>query len=139
MTGLTSRRKGQTGERELAALIADLTGWDVRRRVRQHEGDSDLEGVPGWSVEVKRHAKAPDALKRAWWAQTVRQSMGMRQAVFGNTMPALFYREDRREWRAIWPVACLLTMQRADMWTDYGWTCDSDVATWAAVAREVMG
>ena len=48
--GAMQRTKGQTGEREAAALIRDLTGWDVRRRVRQHDGDSDLEGVPGLSA-----------------------------------------------------------------------------------------
>ncbi|NZA00578.1 hypothetical protein H0I39_00080 [Ottowia beijingensis] len=56
--GAMSRTKGKVGEREIAALLAELTGCDVRRRVRQHDGDSDLEGLPGWCVEVKRHARA---------------------------------------------------------------------------------
>lgn len=41
------RDKGKAGEREAAELVRELTGWDVRRRVRQHEGDSDLTGAPG--------------------------------------------------------------------------------------------
>ncbi len=41
------RNKGKGGEREAAELVRDLTGWDARRRVRQHPGDSDIEGVPG--------------------------------------------------------------------------------------------
>ncbi|MEY3899318.1 MAG: hypothetical protein RI962_473 [Pseudomonadota bacterium] len=32
--GRMQRRKGQVGEREAAALIAEHTGWEVRRRVR---------------------------------------------------------------------------------------------------------
>ena len=44
MAGL-SRNKGKAGERELARLLAELTGHDVRRRVRQHDGDDDLVGV----------------------------------------------------------------------------------------------
>lgn len=43
------RNKGKAGERELTGLLRDLTGWDVQRRVRQHDGDSDLVGVPGWA------------------------------------------------------------------------------------------
>ena len=40
--GAMSRNKGKTGEREAAALLSDLLGLDIRRRVRQHDGDSDL-------------------------------------------------------------------------------------------------
>lgn len=29
------RTKGKSGEREIAALVRDVTGWDVKRRVRQ--------------------------------------------------------------------------------------------------------
>ena len=50
------RNKGKAGELEVVGLVRNLTGWDVRRRVRQHAGDSDPEGVSGRSVEVKRHA-----------------------------------------------------------------------------------
>ncbi len=47
------REKGKRGEREVAGIIKTLLGVDVRRRVRQHEGDSDLEGIDGWVIEVK--------------------------------------------------------------------------------------
>lgn len=53
-----SNRKGKVGERELAGIIRDITGWPAQRRVRQNEGDSDIEGIPGWSVESKRHKTA---------------------------------------------------------------------------------
>ncbi|MDC6177810.1 hypothetical protein [Ralstonia solanacearum] len=100
--GLKSRNKGKAGEREIAALVRDLTGWEARRRVRQHEGDSDLEGVPGWSVEVKRYAKAARADVRGWWEQAARQ------ATTAGQTPVLFWRQDRDEWRAVWPVAASL-------------------------------
>ena len=64
------RNKGAGGEREIAGIMRDLTGWDVRRRVRQHDGDSDLEGVPGWSVEVKRHRTASRGDIAGWWRHT---------------------------------------------------------------------
>lgn len=129
MSGM-SRTKGKVGEREVSALIRDLTGWDVRRRGRQHDGDSDLTGVPGWSAEVKRHATASHADLRRWWGQAVEQ------ADRDGAKPVLFYRVNRGDWRAVWPTAALLTMQHADWWTEYDWTADTTVQAWVAVARE---
>ena len=126
-----SRAKGQTGEREIAALIRDLTGWDVRRSVRQHDGDSDLEGVPGWSVEVKRHVRATRSEIAGWWAQTVAQ------AERAGAMPVLFFRLDRDAWRAVWPIAVNLTEQRPPMWTAYAWTVEASVEAWGAAARNL--
>ena len=97
MAGL-SRNKGKAGERELARLLADLTGHDVRRRVRQHDGDDDLVGVPGWSIEAKRYKAAPPALVAQWWGQAVEQSRRT------NALPVLFYRADRADWRVVWPA-----------------------------------
>lgn len=125
------RTKGQSGEREIAAQLRDLAGWHVRRRVRQHDGDSDLEGIPGWSAEVKRHAAAGRGEIGAWWRQTVRQA--------GVLLPVLFYRLDRADWRAVWPVSVLLVEQKAAMWTDMQWTAESTVEGWVAVARECCG
>ena len=129
--GAMSRTKGQTGEREAAALIRDLTGWDVRRRVRQHDGDSDLEGVPGWSVEIKRHASASRGDIRAWWAHSIAQARP------AGLLPVLLYRRDRDQWRAVWPVAVHLGLQTAEMWTGYEWAVEGSPEAWAAVAREI--
>jgi Holliday junction resolvase len=125
-----SRTKGQAGEREIAALIRDLTGWDVRRRVRQHNGDTDLDGVPGWSVEVKRHREASRGDIATWWAQAAAQ------AEQAGAAPVLFFRVDRDAWRAVWPLAVQLVEQRAAMWSAYAWTVEGSVEAWAGVARE---
>ena len=122
------RTKGQAGEREIAGIVRDLTGWDVRRRVRQHGGDSDLEGVPGWSVEVKRHRTATHGDLARWWQQAASQA--------GELVPVLFYRADRADWRAVWPLATTLVQQPADCWRGYRWTADTTVEAWAAVARD---
>lgn len=127
----SQRTKGQSGEREVANIIRDLTGWDIRRRVRQHDGDSDLEGVPNWSCEVKRHAAAQRGDIRRWWEQTVEQAGG-------KALPVLFYRRDRDEWRAVWPVAVGLVEQKAGMWSAYEWTAEGSVEAWCAVAREKL-
>ena len=117
-----SRDKGQRGELQVAGMIRDLTGWDVRRKVRQHDGDSDLEGVPGWSVEIKNHASATLGDVRKWWDQCVSQSGWLR--------PVLFYKRQRGEWRAVWTDAS----NRND-W-GYQWTVEGSIEAWAMVARE---
>lgn len=123
------RRKGKDGENEIAGILRDLTGWSIKRRVRQHDGDSDLEGVPGWSVEVKRHATAARGEIRDWWSQAVDQ------AIKANALPVLFYRRDRDEWRAVWPVDPSLGAS-ALRWCNYRWSVEGSVDAWAAVARE---
>lgn len=125
-----SRDKGKRGEREVAAIIKDLTGWDVKRKVRNLVGESDLEGVPGWSVEVKNHAKLDIA---AWWRQAVTQAMLTKER------PVLFYKVPRKGWRALWPLAVVLDMQPGEMdyWLGLELTSDTTITAWATVAREV--
>ncbi len=124
-----SRNKGKRGEREVAALIKDLTGWDVRRRVRQHDGDSDLEGVPGWCIEVKNQAelRLPE-----WWRQAIEQ------AAKDEARPVLFYKLPRKGWRALWPLGIALGFQPDGDWLGQHMTCDTTVEAWAVVAREAQ-
>jgi len=97
--GAASRDKGKRGERELAEFLRGLTGSDVRRRVRQHDGDSDLEGLPGWCVECKRHATAAPADVARWWRQTAAQAHRV------GAWPLLAWRADRmRDWVFVWPA-----------------------------------
>jgi len=127
--GKMQRTKGQTGEREAAGMIGMHTGWHVTRRVRNAAGDSDLVGVPGWSVEIKRYAFATRSEIAGWWSQCVEQA--------GADLPVLFYRLDRSEWRSVWPLAVNLRVQHADQWSKYEWTVEGSVAAWAAVARDI--
>ena len=50
-----AKRKGDAAEREAAALLADLTGWPVRRRLGAGRADDtgDLDGIPDTVVQVK--------------------------------------------------------------------------------------
>ncbi len=128
--GMKSRTKGKGGEREISALLRDLTGHEVRRRVRQREGDSDLEGIPGWCIEVKRHAKATRADVSRWWSQAAAQ------AARDGGQPVLFYRQDRDEWRAVWRLA--VTLRGPFYWDAYAWTCEGTPDAWATVFRETM-
>jgi len=130
--GAMSRTKGKVGEREVGALIRDLTGWDVRRRVRQHDGDSDLEGIPGWCAESKRQARAGRAELAKWWAQAVDQAARVDQ------LPVLFFRMNRDAWRAVWPLAVMLGGERSEGWLQYELAAETSIEGWAAVARELL-
>jgi hypothetical protein len=123
--GATSRTKGNAGEREIAALIRDLTGCDVCRRVRQHDGDSDLMGVPGWSIEVKRHARALRGDIALWWRQAVEQARA-------DERPVLFFRQNRDDWRAVWSLGAHLGGE----WSLYAMTVEGGAQAWAAAARD---
>jgi hypothetical protein len=116
--GAMQRRKGQCAELALAGLLTEITGIEVRRKVRQHEGDHDLDGLPGWCIEVKRHATTPRASIAAWWAQAVEQAQR------SNGKPALFYRADRGPWRAVWAP---------NGGNEYQDTCEADPRVWWAL------
>jgi hypothetical protein len=67
-----------------------------------------------------------------WWRQAVRQ------AEADGGFPVLFWRQDRDEWRAVWPLAVSLTTQHAAMWTGYEWTAEGSPDAWAAVCRDLL-
>lgn len=130
--GAMSRTKGKAGEREVAAILAELTGHHVRRRVRQHDGDDDLMGLPGWSVEVKRYETAPPARVSEWWRQAVRQAQA------GRVIPLLCYRVNRGQWRFMWPAG----LHCADIPAysqDANDALESDPLTWWRMTRKICG
>ena len=128
--GAMSRTKGKAGECEVAAILAELTGNQVRRRVRQHDGDDDLVGLPGWSVEVKRYASAPLALVAgSWWPQAVEQ------ARMTGSLPVLFYRGDRQPWRVVWPAGLHMEPRPHPLPVGFADTLTSDPETWWRMVR----
>lgn len=130
--GAMSRTKGQSGEREVAALLAELTGKDVRRRVRQHDGDADLEGLEGWSVEVKRYRVVTTALLTGqWWPQAVAQAHRT------GCAPLMIFRGDRQPWRAAWPVWLHLDEPRTGCWDTFDDCLVSDPLTWHRMTRRL--
>jgi hypothetical protein len=116
------RSKGQRGEREVAKLIADHLGFEVKRQVRQHDGDSDLVGVPGWSIEVKNHKQATRAQVEKWWYQAVAQGNN-------DEMICLAYKRQPGWWRFVWHP----TKQSA-----YDYTLEGAVEAWACYVREQL-
>ena len=119
-----SRDKGQRGELDVCRLIYEHTGWHAKRRVRQHDGDSDIEGVPGWSVEVKNHASATLGDVRKWWEQATSQA--------GKLRPLLAYKRQRGEWRFVWTEH----LPAVGCESLYEYTVEGSIEAWAMVARE---
>ncbi len=94
--GAKQRRKGATGERELAKLLSAELGIEVLRNLSQtRDGGYDLKGL-NISLEVKR--QETEELQR-WWNQTVIQ------AKESGKIPVLAYRRSRQKWRFVLPLA----------------------------------
>jgi hypothetical protein len=103
-----SRNKGVTFERLVANMLTEATGTPWRRRVRQHQADSDViaddPALQGISVECKH---ATRLCLPEWWRQAQEQA--------GQQVPVLIYRQTRGEIRVqldayyinatTWPVA----------------------------------
>lgn len=126
--GKASREKGKRGEREVVRIISELLGIAATRKVRQHNGDSDIVGVPGWCIEVKRYASASEATMRSWWDQAAAQ------AASSGGIPCVWYRLDRRPWRVLWPLEAAMTGRSMGWGWEY--VVDSTPDAWAAVVRE---
>lgn len=101
--GKMSQRKGAAGERELAHILRDTYGYEVKRGSVFH-GESDMVGLPGIHPEVKRveHLNIHTAMEQAK-AEAAKRKDGV---------PAVFHRKNRTKW--------LVTMEFED-WIDlYG-------------------
>jgi len=126
-----ARSKGKVGEREAVRLLRELTGRNVRRRVRQDGGDSDIVGLPNWSIEVKRYSRVTPALIRGWWAQAVKQA-----SATGN-LPLLMYRANQGQWRCVWPSALHVT-PKLERFENHSDTVEADPLTWWRMTRLVI-
>lgn len=101
--GRSSRRKGADGERELANLIRDQWGYEVKRgQCFNHQ--SDVIGLEGIHPEVKR-------------VEALNIHKAMAQAILEaekrqDGLPTVFHRRNRGEW--------LVTMRLTDWMDMYG-------------------
>ena len=89
----SQRTKGARGENELCRLLSDELGQVVRRTLDQSRaGGADCLEVPGYAIECKRQERL---CKPAWWRQAVRQGLACQRE------PIVFYRQSRKDWRAL--------------------------------------
>lgn len=97
-----SRRKGKTGELELAAFLR-AHGFDGVRRGRQFSGlgAPDLVGIPGVHIECKR---CESGSLYDWLDQAVAECNG--------SVPVVMHRRTRREWVAILRLDDFLALKK---------------------------
>ncbi len=118
---------GNSSEPSIAAIVGNLIAWPVR----QLHDEQRLVGVPGWRIAVRRF----DVRDRAALAETWRAVAEAAES--GREAPALVFRVDGGEWRAIWPAALQLFEQRRRVWAQYEWTIEAALPVWAAVTRHI--
>ena len=90
--GKMSQRKGAVGERELANILRDQYGYDVKRG-SVFLGQSDMIGLPGIHPEVKRVERLNiyAAMEQAK-AEAKKRNDGI---------PTVFHRKNRTKWLVI--------------------------------------
>lgn len=89
---MNSKRKGSTGERELAKILQGY-GYDARRSVQYNglQGEADVIGVSGIHIECKRCQQVRDE---------VFLQQAERDARKGN-IPVVMYRRNHEQWKAL--------------------------------------
>lgn len=80
-----SKRKGDAAELEAARLLAQLTGWPVRRRLGAGRADDcgDLDGIPDSCVQVKHYRDITRAINEILTELPVQQTNAGTPYAFG--------------------------------------------------------
>jgi len=121
-------RKGKDGEREAARLLGVELGTELARNLNQHrDGGTDLTGIPGWAIEIKRATKPRI---KGWWQQTID-----RAANHGGK-PALVYRLNRQPWRVVIALRHVATGFES---TPLSMRIETDLETFATLVRTDTG
>lgn len=107
--GRMARRKGQTGELELAHVLQDHGFADVRRTSQYcgKTGDaSDLVGLPGIHIESKR-------TERLSLYEAMGQARRDAQAAGKGDFPTVFHRRSKHPWLVVMNLDDWCEMYRA--------------------------
>lgn len=91
MAGRSSQRKGRGGELELCRILQNHGIGARPGRPQSYGEESDIVGVPGLHLEVKRCERWS---LPAWIAQAERDAAAM-----GDGAPAVIFRSNRQPWR----------------------------------------
>jgi len=99
--GKAQRDKGKLGEREVAHLLVQH-GFEEGRRTAQYCGNtgdaSDVVGLPGYHIEVKR---CETTKIHEWMAQATRDAKP-------NEVPIVCHRRSRENWLVTLPLEAFL-------------------------------
>lgn len=132
MGKINSRAKGKSAERELIGELKKLLPEDMTRDLERNleqtrGGGHDILGLKGWAPEVKRYANVLPADMESFWVQATTQARNDR------SRPALFFREDRREWRVVLRASDIIGDVSDD---SYGMTVEISMPLFAKIAVE---
>jgi Holliday junction resolvase len=97
------RNKGAAFEREIASLIRENLGIEVKRDLEQYRAadHGDLLGLP-FTIECKRYAMAKGGVHHPdWWEQVVKAH----EANPASLAPVLIYKYDRAAIRVVVPLS----------------------------------
>jgi hypothetical protein len=105
MTGTHSRNKGATFERDIAAVLFDLTGVSFKRNLEQTREADHGDLVPSdpdfpFSLELKRYHAGVNCLT-AWKEQAKRAASAT------GKLPAVIFKFDRQPIRVAVPFAAI--------------------------------
>jgi hypothetical protein len=103
-----SKRKGDGAELEVARLLADLTGWPVKRKLGAGRADDtgDLHGIPQTTLQVKSYADVLRAIREGL------ADLEVQQANSGDPFGAVLVRRRGGHWCAVMSVENLVTLIR---------------------------
>ncbi len=132
MGKINSRAKGKSAERELIGELKKLLPEDMTRDLERNleqtrGGGHDILGLKGWAPEVKRYATVLPADMESFWVQATTQARNDR------SRPALFFREDRREWRVVLRASDILGDEHDD---SYAMTVEMSMPLFAKLVME---
>lgn len=103
-----SKAKGDRGEREVAKLLADLTGYPVRRKLGAGRADDtgDLDGIPNTTAQVKDYKNVTTAIRDAIDDLETQRING------GTDFAVAFIRRPGGRWIAVSTVEQWATLHR---------------------------
>ncbi len=89
MNGRGKRNKGAAGERELAGILKDHLGFEVKRNLGQARDGADDITIQKFRIEVKRQER----LQVDKWSEQVESCSK------SGEIPVLAYRRNGQPWR----------------------------------------
>lgn len=103
-----AKRKGDRAEREIAAILSDHLGLDIRRKLGagRAEDEGDLHGLPQCTVEVKSYNDVSRAVRDGL------DDLEREQANAGTPFGAAFIRRPGGRWFVAMSVDGFVTMYR---------------------------
>src|SRR5262245_45151148 len=108
MVTTPAKRKGDRTELEAARLLADLTGWPVRRKLGAGRTDDtgDLDGIPDTTIQCKAYTDVIRAIREGLPELRVQQTNA------GTPFAALIVRRRGGRWMACMELDQLATLLR---------------------------